>query len=117
MQYFPYMYISLHKISKHMKHNHTPMLIPFYLLILSKDIRTVTWKDICAGDIIRVSCDEMIPADMLFVSGSNSHGTCFVETASLDGENNLKQRHLVAGSVLEVVFFVQNLTFLFKIYY
>ena len=34
--------------------------------------------------------DEQFPADLVLVSASNNTGKCFVMTANLDGETNLK---------------------------
>ncbi|XP_065672695.1 phospholipid-transporting ATPase ID isoform X3 [Hydra vulgaris] len=50
------------------------------------------WQDISTGDIIKVEDDESIPADVLLISTQNPSGLCFIETADLDGETNLKVR-------------------------
>ena len=42
----------------------------------------------------QLHADEVIPADMLLLHTSHEDGICFVETANLDGETNLKQRRL-----------------------
>ncbi|XP_076117823.1 phospholipid-transporting ATPase VD-like isoform X3 [Mytilus galloprovincialis] len=55
------------------------------------------WKDIYAGDIVHLSCDEIIPADILLLHSSDRAGLCHVETSNLDGETNLKQRQVVEG--------------------
>ncbi|XP_034051508.1 probable phospholipid-transporting ATPase VD [Thalassophryne amazonica] len=59
------------------------------------------WKDVQVGDFIRLSCNDIIPADMLLLWSSDSHGVCFIETANLDGETNLKQRHVVPDLPLQ----------------
>lgn len=55
------------------------------------------WMDIYAGDIVHLSCDEIIPADILLLHSSDKAGLCHVETSNLDGETNLKQRQVVEG--------------------
>jgi len=52
---------------------------------------------VVVGDIVKLSSDEVIPADILLLNSSDSHDICFIETANLDGETNLKQREVVKG--------------------
>ncbi|XP_019380399.1 PREDICTED: probable phospholipid-transporting ATPase IH isoform X2 [Gavialis gangeticus] len=42
------------------------------------------------GDIVMVKEDETFPCDLIFLSSSRGDGTCFVTTASLDGESSHK---------------------------
>merc|ERR1719383_414332 len=51
---------------------------------------TSTWGDLKVGDVIRVEKDEELPADIVPLWSSGDRGTCFVSTANLDGETNLK---------------------------
>ncbi|XP_070697783.1 phospholipid-transporting ATPase VD isoform X2 [Pempheris klunzingeri] len=59
------------------------------------------WKDVRVGDFVRLSCNENIPADMLLLYSSDPHGVCYIETANLDGESNLKQRQVVPDLPLQ----------------
>jgi len=50
------------------------------------------WKKLEVGDLVLLSDNEQVPADIIVLSTSNADNLCFVETKNLDGETNLKVR-------------------------
>lgn len=50
------------------------------------------WKDLKVGDIIKLSRDEEIPADIILLHADGENGLAYVETMALDGETNLKSK-------------------------
>lgn len=46
-------------------------------------------EDIMPGDLVKVSKDCDVPCDLVLLKSSD-HGKCFITTANLDGETNLK---------------------------
>jgi len=52
----------------------------------------VLWQNVLVGDIVKVVNRTFIPADIVILSTSETQATCYIETANLDGETNLKMR-------------------------
>lgn len=66
------------------------------------------WVDVKVGDIVKVLNEEPFPADLLLLSSSEPEGLCYIETANLDGETNLKIKqakvetaHMVTAQLLQ----------------
>lgn len=59
-------------------------------------------KNVKCGDIISISEDSVVPADVVLLDTVNDKGQCFVETKNLDGETNLKTK-LVPREIMDLV--------------
>ncbi|KAK9173584.1 phospholipid-translocating P-type ATPase flippase family protein [Cryptosporidium meleagridis] len=67
--------------------------LPTYAYDPIKGNFTVTkWGDLKNGDLVIIKNREIFPADMVLLASSQNDNRVFVETASMDGETNLKLR-------------------------
>jgi magnesium-transporting ATPase (P-type) len=80
--------------------------------------REVSWQDIRVGDIVRCENDSFLPCDLVLLGVVHKEragevvsesarrakiGSCHVDTASLDGESNLKKFSAVSAEVADFV--------------
>lgn len=56
----------------------------------------IRWQDVRVGDIVKCLNENFFPSDIFLLSSSELSGMCYIETANLDGETNLKIRQSLA---------------------
>ncbi|EGO59265.1 hypothetical protein NEUTE1DRAFT_79192 [Neurospora tetrasperma FGSC 2508] len=52
------------------------------------------WKDLKVGDVIKLSRDEDVPADIVLLYADGENSMAYIETMALDGETNLKNKQV-----------------------
>ncbi|WVZ56839.1 hypothetical protein U9M48_007313 [Paspalum notatum var. saurae] len=63
------------------------------LVLQHGDFRSKKWKNICAGEIVKIHANETMPCDMVLLGTSDPNGIAYIQTMNLDGESNLKTRY------------------------
>lgn len=63
----------------------------------------IQWLKVAVGDIVRVASEEPFPADLVLLASSEPEGLCYIETANLDGETNLKIKQALPETADDMV--------------
>ncbi|XP_044122370.1 phospholipid-transporting ATPase ID isoform X1 [Neovison vison] len=64
-------------------------------VLIRGSLQQEPWMNVCVGDIIKLENNQFVAADLLLLSSSEPHGLCYIETAELDGETNMKVRQAI----------------------
>lgn len=63
------------------------------LVLQSDQFQLKKWKNIRAGEVVKICSDDTIPCDMVLLGTSDPSGIAYIQTMNLDGESNLKTRY------------------------
>ena len=58
--------------------------------------RTEKWQDVRVGNVVLLTRDEPVPADVILLHAKEPNSSAYIETKSLDGETNLKTKKPLA---------------------
>ncbi|KAK7976779.1 uracil phosphoribosyltransferase [Apiospora arundinis] len=57
----------------------------------------IQWRNLKVGDIVRLSRDDEVPADIVLLHATGENGLAYIDTMALDGETNLKSKDSVGA--------------------
>lgn len=87
-------------------------------------IKEVRNSLIAPGTLVRVKRGQEVPADLVLLCSEGEKGKCFITTANLDGETNLKTLRVPppfvgytpGNSLLSYIFLIYNFFYYFHLY-
>ncbi|KAL1870202.1 drs2 neo1 protein [Diaporthe australafricana] len=53
------------------------------------------WSHLRVGDVVRLTRDDEVPADLILLHADGENGLAYIETMALDGETNLKSKQVL----------------------
>ncbi|CAH1780607.1 unnamed protein product, partial [Owenia fusiformis] len=64
-------------------------------VVRNGELREIKSHEIVVGDVLRVQMNHPLPCDLVMMSSHDPDGECYITTANLDGETNLKTFYCV----------------------